>query len=95
MKNVTTGSTSPTNLTDWERVRTMQDEDIVQDDDCPYNPDDEAAVRAFWKDAIVCHSNAEMKEKLAQRRSGNSGVGSDGGSPSHDGEDAIAPEKRR
>lgn len=42
----------------------------VDDPDCPYDPNDAAAVEAFWKDAIVSHSLPELREKLAARRRG-------------------------
>jgi uncharacterized protein (DUF4415 family) len=44
--------------------------DHVVDPDCPYDPNDEAAVSAFWEGAIVSHSRAELREKLAARRVG-------------------------
>ncbi|GHU27030.1 hypothetical protein AGMMS50256_05810 [Betaproteobacteria bacterium] len=44
--------------------------DYVEDPDCPYDPNDEAAVSAFWKGAIVSHSRAELHEKIAVRRVG-------------------------
>jgi uncharacterized protein (DUF4415 family) len=40
----------------------------VDDPDCPYDPNDAAAVDAFWKDPIVSHSYAELKAKLAARK---------------------------
>ncbi|MDR1423260.1 MAG: BrnA antitoxin family protein [Azoarcus sp.] len=40
----------------------------VDDPDCPYDPNDLAAVEAFWKNAIVSHSPVELKTKLAARR---------------------------
>jgi uncharacterized protein (DUF4415 family) len=42
----------------------------VEDPDCPYDPNDAAAVEAFWKDGIVSHSYAELKAQLAVRRRG-------------------------
>jgi tetratricopeptide (TPR) repeat protein len=40
----------------------------VEDADCPYDPNDAAAVDAFWDKAIVSHSYPELKAKLAERR---------------------------
>lgn len=34
----------------------------------PYDPNDETAVEAFWKDAIISHSWPELHAKLAERR---------------------------
>ncbi|GHT82952.1 hypothetical protein AGMMS49960_11190 [Betaproteobacteria bacterium] len=42
--------------------------DYVDDPDCPYDPNDAAAVSAFWSGAIVSHSRAELQEKLVARR---------------------------
>jgi uncharacterized protein (DUF4415 family) len=49
--------------------------DRVEDPDCPYDPNDAAAVEAFWENAIVSHSYAELKEKLAARREQEKGPG--------------------
>ena len=59
----TTPSESPSSdQTDWARVRAMTDEDIAEDEDNPRTtPED-------WNDAIVSHSYAELREKLAERR---------------------------
>ncbi|MDR2679055.1 MAG: BrnA antitoxin family protein [Zoogloeaceae bacterium] len=40
----------------------------VEDPDCPYDPNDPAAVEAFFKNAIVSHSRAELEAKLAARK---------------------------
>jgi len=42
----------------------------VVDPDCPYDPNDAAAVAAFWKDPIASHSLPELRAKLAARRRG-------------------------
>jgi uncharacterized protein (DUF4415 family) len=34
-------------------------------DDCPYDPDDEAAVAAYWKDGLVSHSYEEFRQNVA------------------------------
>jgi len=65
MNNDTTGKTArpdPPDQTDWARVRAMTDEDLTEDEDNPRTkPED-------WDDAIVSHSYAELREKLAERR---------------------------
>jgi uncharacterized protein (DUF4415 family) len=45
-------------------------EKIEDPDYCPYDPNDVAAVEAFWKDGFVSHSHAELKAQLAVRRRG-------------------------
>lgn len=42
----------------------------ANDPDCPYDPNDAAAVEAYWKDAIVSRSLPELRQKLALRRRG-------------------------
>lgn len=47
MKKKSTGKLSPLNLSDWERVRNMQDADIVFDEDSPRTTD------ADWEGAVI------------------------------------------
>lgn len=67
MSNDSIGKTTPSeppssDQTDWARVRAMADEDIAEDEDNPRTkPED-------WNDAIVSHSYAELREKLAEHR---------------------------
>jgi len=42
----------------------------VDDPDCPYDPNDPAAVDAYWKGAITSHGLPELRETLAVRRRG-------------------------
>jgi hypothetical protein len=42
--------------------------ETVEDADCPYDPNDAAAVEAFWQDGFLSHSYAELKAQLAERR---------------------------
>lgn len=44
--------------------------DRVDDPDCPYDPNDPAAVAQYWKDSITSHSLAELRGKVAARRRG-------------------------
>jgi uncharacterized protein (DUF4415 family) len=50
MKNATTGKESHT---DFEKLESMKDEDILFDNDTPYDPNDPLSIEAFWKDAKV------------------------------------------
>ena len=44
--------------------------ETVEDADCPYDPNDAAAVEAFWenRDGFVSHSLADLKTRLSARR---------------------------
>jgi len=42
----------------------------VEDPDCPYDPNDPAAVAAYWQGAITSHGLAELRETRAARRRG-------------------------
>jgi len=42
----------------------------VEDPDCPYDPNDPAAVAAYWQGAIASHGLAELRETRAARRRG-------------------------
>ena len=42
--------------------------ETVEDPDCPYDPNDLAAVEAFWENGFVSHSYAELKAQLTVRR---------------------------
>jgi len=62
MKNAATGKPALVSQTDWNRVKVMQDDEIVFDADSPRTqPGD-------WDDAIVSHSPGELRAKLAERR---------------------------
>ena len=39
--------------TDLDKLRALADADIAIDDDTPYDPNDPAAVEAFWNNAVV------------------------------------------
>jgi uncharacterized protein (DUF4415 family) len=40
----------------------------VEDPDCSYDPNDAAAVEAFWAKGFVTHSREELAAELAKRR---------------------------
>ncbi len=42
----------------------------VEDPDCPYDPNDPAAVAAYWQGAITSHGLADLRETRAARRRG-------------------------
>lgn len=71
MKNATIGKPSAAEL---EKIKALRDEDIVLDDDEPYDPNDPDSVAAFWKDAVVTKGGGveattrELREALAVRR---------------------------
>lgn len=52
---------------EWEAL-IAEAPDSVDDPECPYDPNDPAAIERFWANAIVSHSYAELREKLAERR---------------------------
>jgi len=64
----------PANPEQWERLIQNAPE-TVDDPACPYDPNDPAAVAAFWNrpDAIVSHSLSEFQAKLAARRKRGAG----------------------
>jgi uncharacterized protein (DUF4415 family) len=57
--------------TDWERVQRAYDSDepIPYDpEDGPYDPNDEAAVKAFWDTAIITYPNKRGPQKAPTKR---------------------------
>jgi len=69
MKPNTLPKCFPATAEEWERLIEQAPESVT-DPDCPYDPNDAAAVAAFWDNAIVSHSLPELREKLAARRRG-------------------------
>jgi uncharacterized protein (DUF4415 family) len=69
MKRNTTGKPLESDL---ERLRALPDAAIVIDEDTPYDPNDPAAVKAFWKDAVVVKQGGvpAVREALARRGRG-------------------------
>jgi len=65
MKSDVTGKPSGTNLA---KLLALADEDIALDDDTPYDPNDPAAVEAFWKNAIVTPGGGVRATLAALRR---------------------------
>ena len=65
MKSDVTGKPSGTNLA---KLRALADEDIALDDDTPYDPNDPAAVEAFWNNAVVTPGGGVDATLAALRR---------------------------
>ena len=65
MKSDVTGNPSGTNLA---KLLALADEDIALDDDTPYEPNDPAAVEAFWRDATVTPGGGVQATLAALRR---------------------------
>jgi hypothetical protein len=65
MKSDVTGKPSGTNLA---KLLALADEDIALDDGTPYDPNDPAAVEAFWKNAIVTPGGGVRATLAALRR---------------------------
>ena len=54
--------------TDLDKLRALADADIVLDADTPYDPNDPAAVEAFWKNAVVTPGGGVQATLAALRR---------------------------
>ena len=65
MKNDVTGKPLGTNL---EQLRALADADIVIDAETPYDPNDPAAVAAFWNHAVVTPGGGVNATLSALRR---------------------------
>jgi uncharacterized protein (DUF4415 family) len=65
MKSDATGKPSGTDL---DKLRALADEDIALDEDMPYDPNDPAAVEAFWKNAVVTPGGGVAATLAALRR---------------------------
>ncbi len=57
----------PGSREEWEKLVSEAPE-RVEDPECPYDPNDKAAVDEYWKDPIVSRSASELREKLTTRR---------------------------
>ncbi|KAB2922169.1 MAG: BrnA antitoxin family protein [Candidatus Contendobacter sp.] len=54
--------------TDLDKLRALADADIAIDDDTPYDPNDPAAVEAFWNNAVVTPGGGVQATLAALRR---------------------------
>lgn len=65
MKSDVTGKPSGTDL---EKLRALTDADIVIDAETPYDPNDSAAIEAFWRNAVVTPGGGVAATLAALRR---------------------------
>ena len=65
MKSDVTGTPSGTDL---EKLRALTDADIVIDAETPYDPNDPAAIEAFWRNAVVTPGGGVEATLSALRR---------------------------
>lgn len=61
MNNESTGNLPLSNQTDWEKIKTLGDADIIHDADSP------ATTDADWVQAFTSHSAAELHTQVAHR----------------------------
>jgi uncharacterized protein (DUF4415 family) len=59
----------PASKKEWEKLIAAAPSKVA-DTDCPYDPNDPAAVEAYWKDAVVSRFLPDLRTKLAERRRG-------------------------
>jgi hypothetical protein len=59
----------PTTPEEWQKIIDAAPEH-VEDDECPYDPNDPNAVEAYWKDAVFVPGGGypAVKAALAERR---------------------------
>jgi len=58
--------------TDWERVRREYDSDApipYDPEDGPYDPNDDAAVEAYWKDASIIYQGKVIQKGKHEQES--------------------------
>ena len=69
MKRNTTGKPSESDLA---ALRSLPDAPVVIDEETPYDPNDPAAVQAFWKDAVLVRNDGApaVRAALAARGRG-------------------------
>ena len=73
MKNGNTGKPSAAEL---ERLKALPEAAINVEDDEPYDPHDEAAVTAYWKNAVaVKHGGVTATKAALAKRIGQRGPG--------------------
>lgn len=52
------GNITPVNMTNWEKLNTMSDNDIIHDNNSPQT------TEADWDMAFICHSAEELQAKV-------------------------------
>jgi len=74
MKQNATEKSFPTTDAEWDSL-IADAPDAVDDQECPYDPNDPEAVAAFWKNAVITKGGgpAAVREALEKRRQGERG----------------------
>ncbi|MDD2723387.1 MAG: BrnA antitoxin family protein [Methylovulum sp.] len=62
MNNASIGNITTANLTDWDKVKSLTDEEIIHDIDSPRTSE------ADWAQAFVSHSGAELHTEIIKRK---------------------------
>jgi uncharacterized protein (DUF4415 family) len=60
-------TTLNTSGTDWDRLKSMPDDDIAADD-VPYDSRDEQAVNDFWQNAVVTSESAKTAARAVKEK---------------------------
>jgi uncharacterized protein (DUF4415 family) len=64
MNNVSTGNTAITNLANWDKVKSLTDEEIIHDSDSPSTSEED------WTTAFVSHSAYQLHSETTKRKRG-------------------------
>ena len=64
MNNTSIGNITMVNLTDWHKVKSLTDEEIIHDTDSPQTS------AADWTQAFVSHSASELHAETTKRKRG-------------------------
>lgn len=64
MSNESTGNITMRNLTDWDKVNSLTDAEIIHDYDSP------RTCEADWAQAFVSHSASELHHEVKKRKRG-------------------------
>jgi uncharacterized protein (DUF4415 family) len=64
MNNASTGNTTTVNLTDWDKLKSLTDEEIIQDTDSPSTCEND------WTTAFISRSASELHVQTTKRKRG-------------------------
>ncbi len=64
MNNASTGNTTITNFANWDKVKSLADEEIIHDSDSPSTCEDD------WATAFVSRSASELHSETTKRKRG-------------------------
>jgi uncharacterized protein (DUF4415 family) len=64
MNNVSPGNISTANLTDWDKVKSLTDEEIIHDADSP------KTFETDWEQAFISRSATQLHAQTTQRKRG-------------------------